>query len=870
MRSFMTTLLVAVLSVFAIVSGASIAAAQTPDHYRGFWVDTFNTNLNNHAEVLAVINNARAANANAIFAQVRRRGDSWYLNSLEPKADRTPIVGGFDPLQDLIQEAHANGIEMHAFVAVNAIWGRDPRFFPPESSSHVFNQHGGYNRTTQVVVPGPNNWLTRTLLPDNAASMILNQGHRIGGDFWIDPGHPDAAAYTVNVLTHLVRNYDIDGLHLDRIRYPELSVSGQTPSTGASIGYNPRSVSRFNRRYGITPETANPAQNNALWSQWRRDQVSSLVRRIYLNAIAVKPNLKVSAATIAFGGGPASEAAWNSSEAFWRVYQDWRAWTSEGIIDIAMPMVYKREHTAAEVTQFNAWLEWTRNHQYNRSALIGIGAFLNSVEGSIRQTRRSLAPSALGNMAAGVAYFSMATSNVAVTANPFSLPAGQNTPARSFLEFASGLTTGRSVNGSVLYESPLLNPIAVFPAPVPVPAMPWKSAPQVGHIMGAARNAQGNAVDSASVMIERIDGPPAPGLRTSYTTTTDGGGFYGAIDLAPGTYRVYIVPVGLAAGAYTDCVDVVAGAVSSLDIVTDILDNTPPQTTAVLTPQPNAAGWANASVQVRLTGLDNAGGSGVEHLHYFASGAENIDETEVHGGETEVTISAEGATTLSYSAEDQDCNHEEWQSITIRIDRTAPSLELPADIQAGTDPGMATAVLNPGAATGSDELSGVDQVVGTREDGLPLTAAYPVGQTRITWTVTDKAGNSASAVQTITVSDREAPVISGLAVDTPVLETPNHRMVDVTLMYTLSDNYDPASGISTSASITSSEPQNGTGDGDTDVDWEIIDQHHIRLRAERAGNGEGRIYTITVTATDRSGNTSSRSVTVTVPHSSLG
>jgi len=104
------------------------------------------------------------------------------------------------------------------------------------------------------------------------------------------------------VLMHLVRQYDIDGLHLDRIRYPEISIAGQTPASGASIGYNATSVARFQRRHGIPAGSPPPAPNDAAWSQWRRDQVTALVRRIYLSAIAIRPSLTVSAALIAFGG----------------------------------------------------------------------------------------------------------------------------------------------------------------------------------------------------------------------------------------------------------------------------------------------------------------------------------------------------------------------------------------------------------------------------------------------------------------------------------------------------------------------------------------------------------------------------------------
>ncbi|MGH9902090.1 MAG: glycoside hydrolase family 10 protein, partial [Pyrinomonadaceae bacterium] len=411
--------------------GPTARAQNARTEYRAFWVDTFNTTLNNHNDVLAIVNNTKAAKANAIFIQVRRRGDAWYLNSLEPPPDFTPIAAGFDPLQDLINEAHANGIEVHAFVIVGAVWNKNPTFAPtatlgpPTNPDHVFNRHGGYDPATRRIVTGPNNWLTRTLLPDGAAGISF-QGHRFGSDFWIDLGHPDAAADTVDVLTHLVRNYDIDGLHLDRIRYPEIGIAGQTPSTGANIGYNETSVARFQRRHGIAAGSPPPAPGDALWAQWRRAQVTNLVRRVYLNAVAVRPRIKISAALIAFGGGPVTEAQWNSAEAYWRVYQDWRAWTAEGILDIAMPMNYKRENVSAQAVQYDQWNEWTKNHQYNRAGMIGQGAFLNSVEGTLRQTRRALAPSAAGGSGLGVIYFSMATSNVAVAANPHSVPPGQN------------------------------------------------------------------------------------------------------------------------------------------------------------------------------------------------------------------------------------------------------------------------------------------------------------------------------------------------------------------------------------------------------------------------------------------------------------
>src|SRR5205823_6586302 len=124
------------------------------------------------SDVVAIVTQAQAAGANMLVAQVRRRGDAWYLQSLEPPPDFTPLDAGFDPLRDLIEAAHAKSMEVHAFTIVGAIWNKNPAFAPsatlgaPVRPEHVFNRHSGYDPVSQQIVPGPDNWLTRTLLPD--------------------------------------------------------------------------------------------------------------------------------------------------------------------------------------------------------------------------------------------------------------------------------------------------------------------------------------------------------------------------------------------------------------------------------------------------------------------------------------------------------------------------------------------------------------------------------------------------------------------------------------------------------------------------------------------------------------------------------
>ena len=101
-------------------------------------------------------------------------------------------------------------------------------------------------------------------------------------------------------------------------------------------------------------------------------------------------------------------------------------------------------------------------------------------------------------------------------------------------------------------------------------------------------------------------------------------------------------------------------------------------------------------------------------------------------------------------------------SLISSKDEQAPSITPPADVTVGNDPGLASAVVAVGSPVASDECSDVT-VSSARSDNAAIDAPYPVGVTTITWTATDAAGNSASATQTVTVLDVEAPVFDAVA-----------------------------------------------------------------------------------------------------------
>jgi len=118
----------------------------------------------------------------------------------------------------------------------------------------------------------------------------------------------------------------------------------------------------------------------------------------------------------------------------------------------------------------------------------------------------------------------------------------------------------------------------------------------------------------------------------------------------------------------------VAGNVETTRTLTVRLDKLAPATQAVITPQPNAAGWHKSDVTITLTAADNVNGSGVSDTRYWADGAQVIAPTTVNGSNATLTISANGVSVVSFAARDVAGNVETTKTLTIRLDKLAPNV----------------------------------------------------------------------------------------------------------------------------------------------------------------------------------------------------
>jgi len=414
-----------------------------PPQYRGLWADAFHEGFKSQAQADRLLEDARRANVNALFVQVRKRGDAYYNDGLEPRASDILGPARFDPLAYLIRRAHSANprIEVNAWVNT----------FYVGSSSNVYTRHAAeWGNRTDSGLTGP----------------------------YLDPGNPDASAYTREVLTHLARAYDVDGLHLDFIRYPE----------GGNWGYTPTAVARFNAAAG---RSGTPPPDDAAWSQWRRQQVSGFVSGLQNDLLAVKPRLKLSAALIPWGAGPAEAGGFAGSRAYSEVFQDWQGWLRDGAIDLAVVMNYDQEWSRLGGKWFDQWTEFEKDNQYGRKTLIGVGAYFNYPEDTLGQIRRALAPSARGNHAAGVAIYSYASTSVYGTDDYYAHPEAQSTlPRQPYASDPSDLDSlaqrAREFNHSFwdllsragTYTDPVtlaaIPTLPVFEVPAAIPILPWK------------------------------------------------------------------------------------------------------------------------------------------------------------------------------------------------------------------------------------------------------------------------------------------------------------------------------------------------------------------------------------------------------------
>jgi hypothetical protein len=310
-----------------------------------------------------------------------------------------------------------------------------------------------------------------------------------------------------------------------------------------------------------------------------------------------------------------------------------------------------------------------------------------------------------------------------------------------------------------------------------------------------------------------------------------------------------VVTLPLGATTITLTVDDGKEGTATDTVTVTVSDSVPPVTTVrSIAGIAGDNGWYKSSVTVTLDATDDC--SGVKDIRTDGIGGLTI----VPGRSAAITLPSDGINNLSYYAADNAGNSETAHPLTIKIDKTAPTITAsvsPSPNGAGwhnTDVAV--------TFTCTDATSGIATCSG------PITVTTEGANQVIIGTAVDNAGNTVTTSVTLNI-DKTAPSLS-VSVSPGMLWPPNHKMATITPSVAVTDA-NPGTTVKL-VSVTSSEPDNGLGDGDTANDIVINADGTMLLRAERSGAGSGRVYTITYQATDIAGNTSVASATVTVPH----
>jgi uncharacterized lipoprotein YddW (UPF0748 family) len=268
-----------------------------PDHVRAIWVTRYD--YKTEQDVRQIVRNCADAGFNAILFQVRGNGTAFYNSELEPWAEQFHFKNpGYDPLAVACDEAHAHNIQLHAWVNVMPAWkGESP---PPEGVGQLYHTHPEWF------------WYDQ-------------HGHRQQLTWFyvsVNPCWPEVRQYLVDVFQEIVANYDVDGLHLDYIRFP-----AEPPATprGSDIDYphDARTLELFRTATGKSPQ-----QDPAAWDNFRTECVTKLVRQIHQMCRETKPSI---ALTAAVGANRARSLAH---------HRDDRRWAREKLLDAVLLMNY--------------------------------------------------------------------------------------------------------------------------------------------------------------------------------------------------------------------------------------------------------------------------------------------------------------------------------------------------------------------------------------------------------------------------------------------------------------------------------------------------------------------------------------------------
>ncbi|MGV2828783.1 family 10 glycosylhydrolase [Myxosarcina sp. GI1(2024)] len=273
---------------------------------RAMWLDRGTiVKAKSESDLARVFDRMAKAGINTVFFETVNAGYTIYPSRVAPQ--QNPLTRRWDPLEAAVKLARERGMELHAwvwtFAAVNqrhnVVLNLPDRYLGPLLSRHP-------------------NWA----ITDRGGSRF----HYNSGKVFLDPANSEVKHYLSQLLDEIATRYEVDGIHLDYIRYPF-----QNPTGTLTYGYGIAARQQFFQQTGVDPITLQPGDR--LWPQWtgfRIRQIDNFIASVSQDLKQQRPELILSTAVFPMP----------RQERLSKIQQHWEEWIERGWIDLLVPMTY--------------------------------------------------------------------------------------------------------------------------------------------------------------------------------------------------------------------------------------------------------------------------------------------------------------------------------------------------------------------------------------------------------------------------------------------------------------------------------------------------------------------------------------------------
>ncbi|HAE86848.1 TPA: hypothetical protein DCG86_02360 [Candidatus Marinimicrobia bacterium] len=287
-------LLIPLMMLLGMLSFFVSCSESQPEQVHGMWFRP----PDNAGELLESLEKMRDMKINTVFIETYYH--SWSIYPGEKSIQRPEFLG-WDPLKMTLDFAREHNMEVHAWIEV----------------FYAFNPHYLDGTLGPVLTRHPD-WMLKSNNPDDHTAE--------DGKLFLNPAHPGVQDYLMDMMKELVETYDVDGVHLDYIRYP-------VHTEVKKFGYGAYSKNRFADDMGY-PDTVfllgNPDVQKD-FADWKKLIVTRFVRRVTDELKEVDKDIQLSAAIFpSYATDPQSL----------QKFQDWASWVKGDMLDFITPMCY--------------------------------------------------------------------------------------------------------------------------------------------------------------------------------------------------------------------------------------------------------------------------------------------------------------------------------------------------------------------------------------------------------------------------------------------------------------------------------------------------------------------------------------------------